>query len=78
MIRHEKHHVKLNPPPEYTAVLTKHEDDLYPVCAFRMPGNVWLRQIEGPEDICDRPGDYALLFRPPTYWIEINEICNSK
>ena len=35
-------------PEEYKTVLTFHKDDLCPVAAFLMDGDVWLRDTEGP------------------------------
>ena len=53
---------------EFETVLTQHKDDLFPVAAFRV-GNMWLREVEGPEDECDRPGALQPLYQPPTHWM---------
>jgi hypothetical protein len=62
--------------PPYKTLLTIHECDLYPVCAFKVPGtavgegDIWLRVIEGPEDhIRTEQGDHLELLRPPTHWM---------
>lgn len=56
-------------PRPFQTVLTQHEDDLYPVCAFRFDSerDYWWREVEGPEDIT-RPGSMAPLYRAPTHW----------
>lgn len=53
-------------PEDYDTVLAQHEDDLYPVVAFRMPDGVWWRTPEGPEDVAHEA--MAPLFRAPTHW----------
>jgi len=52
---------------EHHAVLTQHRDDLFPVAAYRI-GDEWRREVEGPEDVADRPGANELLYRTPTHW----------
>lgn len=59
--------------PPYKTLLTIHQDDLYPVCAFYFDQDgqrFWMRIIEGPEDVI-RPeeGDHNPLLRPPTHWM---------
>lgn len=67
-------------PKEFVTVLTLHEDDLYPVAAFRCPpsdveGEQWLRELEGPEDTFDgRPGKCESLYRAPTHWMPLEEL----
>ena len=60
-------------PNPCVTVLTWHEEDLAPVCAFLLTtaeeGDIWLKDVEGPEDIVDgREGVYTELYRPPTHW----------
>lgn len=59
-------------PKQYEVVWTHHIDDLYPVAAFSFfsvteKRNVWLREIEGPEDR-SAEGKHCELYRPPTHW----------
>lgn len=65
--------------PEYITVLTKHEKDLFPVCAFyalKEDGTrFWMRIIEGPEDVMrSSQGDHGALYRPPTHWLSLDEL----
>lgn len=53
-------------PPEYETFLTQHEDDIFPIAAFHM-GGIWLREIEGSEDV-PAIGKHEELRRPPTHW----------
>ena len=63
--------VKTKLPENFKPVLTMHEEDLYPVCAFRT-GDSWVREVEGPEDIFEPySGKGGVLYRPPTHWMEI-------
>ena len=57
-------------PKDGVVVLTIHEDDLYPQCAFHM--GVWMRQTEGPEDM-HGPGKWEPLYRTPTHWMPLPE-----
>ncbi len=63
------------PPAKYVTVLTIHEDDLYPVPAFRVTEDGqehWRREAEGPEDTDDgRPGKNGPLYRRPTHWMPL-------
>ena len=60
-------------PPQFEVVLTTHEDDLYPVCAYRTDAK-WRRLADGPEDvIVEGSGAHGLLFRTPTHWQPIPE-----
>lgn len=59
--------------PQIKTILTIHEDDLYPVCAFYLKqpdgSRYWMRVIEGPEDIIRQEhGDHGELYREPTHW----------
>jgi hypothetical protein len=53
--------------PQMVSVLTIHQDDLFPVTAFQT-GGIWLREIEGPEDV-PANGKHEELRRPPTHWM---------
>ena len=55
---------------DFRTYLTKHDEDLFPVCAFRMPDGTWMREVEGPEDIA-RPGALDELYRPPTHIMDL-------
>lgn len=63
--------------PEYKTVLTQHKDDLFPVCACRVPsdeGDFWFRIIEGPEDVIrEGCGDHGALYRTPTHWKHLDD-----
>jgi DNA-directed RNA polymerase specialized sigma24 family protein len=68
-------------PPRYEAVLTQHIDDLYPVAAYRVhdriyakevEADIWLRLIEGPEDVMI-VGSHVQLYRNPTHWMPLPE-----
>ncbi len=59
--------------PEWETVLTQHEDDLYPVPAYKVPDSAlnvdhWLRETEGPEDSFYGGGRHERLYRRPTHW----------
>ena len=62
--------VDIKMPDDYIAVLTQHEDDLYPVAAYRMGGE-WLRETEGPEDAFYKGGRHQPLYRAPTHWRDL-------
>lgn len=59
--------------PQFTTLLTIHEDDLFPVCAFYVEEagkRNWFRVIEGPEDVIrSEEGDHGSLYRDPTHWM---------
>lgn len=58
-------------PAPFHTVLTIHQDDLYPVCAFRDDDGNWLLTVEGPEDVIDEErGCLGSLYRMPTHWME--------
>lgn len=59
-------------PKGYVAVLTLHEDDLYPVVAWWMNDDwiLWFRETEGPEDVIMN-GRLDQLYRPPTHWMPL-------
>ena len=59
-------------PEEYKVVLTQHVDDLFPIPAYYIDNAfgadmIWLREIEGPEDIV-RTGKHEQLYGSPTHW----------
>lgn len=61
-------------PEPFRVVLTQHEDDLYPVAAYRLPEGIWLRETEGPEDVyVPGNGRHGDLFRRPTHWMPLPE-----
>lgn len=58
-------------PAQYVTVLTLHSEDIFPVCAFRIHHegrDIWMRQIEGPEDR-EHPAKNEKLYRDPTHWM---------
>lgn len=61
--------------PPYKTLLTIHEDDLFPVCAFYSEQNgqrYWMRIIEGPEDVIrTEQGDHGELYRAPTHFMPV-------
>ena len=62
--------------PEFKTVLTQHEDDLYPVPAYKIGDtalnvDVWLRETEGPEDAFYGGGRNEPLYRTPTHWMPL-------
>jgi hypothetical protein len=52
--------------------LTQHEDDLFPVPAYRM-GGMWLRETEGPEDVFYGGSRHCPLYRAPTHFMPLPE-----
>ena len=59
--------------PTEKTVLVQHEDDLYPVPAYRMYDAferkwVWRRETEGPEDVFYGAERHCPLYRDPTHW----------
>ena len=65
--------VKDRLPKEFETVLTQHVEDLYPVSAFYMINidrKIWMREIEGPEDIIEN-GRCGELYRSPTHWMPL-------
>ena len=56
---------------EFESVLTLHRDDLFPTVAFRV-GDIWMREVEGPEDDVDRPGMLDVLYQTPTWWMSLD------
>ena len=62
-------------PEPFHTVLTIHEDDLFPVCAFHDGDGNWMRIVEGPEDVIDEStGSYGNLLRAPTHWMEAPDL----
>lgn len=59
------------PVPPYVTVLTRHEEDLYPVPAYHMEDGTWLRETEGPEDAFYEGGRNLPLYRTPTHWMPL-------
>lgn len=62
--------------PNNMTVLTIHEDDLYPVAAYRTYDKVgqewlWCRETEGPEDSFYGAERHCPLYRTPTHWMHI-------
>jgi len=62
-------------PNEFEVVLTMHENDLYPVCAYLYDKDrlIWCRETEGPEDEYIT-GKNRVLYRPPTHFMYLNEL----
>lgn len=65
-------------PKDCEAILTIHEDDLYPVTAFCVVVNGeehWLRETEGHEDDLDTLAGikFTSLYRRPTHWMTLPE-----
>ena len=58
--------------PEGVTVLTQHVDDPHPVPAYRTSwddeGDIWRREIEGPEDTFYGGGRHQELYRTPTHY----------
>ena len=64
--------------PEFETVLVQHEDDLYPVPAYKVPDTTfnvdhWLRETDGPEDAFYGAGRHSPLYRTPTHWMPLPE-----
>lgn len=62
--------------PEGKTVLTQHEDDLYPVPAYKVFDTIhhtgeWLRETEGPEDSFYGAERHCPLYRTPTHWMPL-------
>ena len=58
---------------EFRTYLTRHYEDLHPVCACRIDDE-WLRVTEGPEDDFDGRGWYEPLYRTPTHFMDLDEL----
>jgi len=66
-------------PNEFEVVLTMHEEDLYPVCAYLYDKDrlIWCRETEGPEYEYTT-GKHRVLYRPPTHFMYLNELPKKK
>lgn len=59
-------------PEPFITVLTKHEDDLFPVSAWHDGDGYWARNVEGPEDRIENSGQP--LLRKPTHWMPLSPL----
>ena len=62
--------------PDYKTVLVQHEEDLYPVPAYKVPDMdpsmvYWHRETEGPEDSFYGGDRHGNLYRAPTHWMPL-------
>lgn len=58
--------------PKCRTVLVQHEEDLYPVAAYKLTENdKWRRETEGPEDEFYGANRHCPLYREPTHWMPL-------
>jgi hypothetical protein len=63
-------------PEMFHSVLTYRDGDLHPVCAWWVKDGdkkIWIRAIEGPEDVAFAGKDCP-LYAEPTHWREIETL----
>ena len=58
--------------PNFTTFLVQHQDDLYPVTAYKMSDGIWYYEQDGAEDVFE-PGDFkhSPLKHQPTHYMDL-------
>ena len=61
-----------NKASDFVVFLIQHEDDLYPVTAYKMTDGVWYYEQDGPEDVFDE-GDFkhSPVKHQPTHYMPL-------